>query len=236
MATGLTILTRAMRMLGQLQQGATPTSAQQAGGLEALNALIETLSIDRTMVYQVVLENFTWPGATASRTMGSSGNFSTTWPVRVETAYVRDANNIDYPLEITYDRKVWDHAVDKLTQSEIPELLFVDRAYPLATLYLRHIPTAQLTIYLSSWKRLQSFAAIGDTVALPPGYENMLAWNLAEALWAEYPNPEVLAMVTKMALQTRAAVKKLNPVPMHAQTEVAYAVAQRGRYDITSDT
>lgn len=236
MATGTSILERALRMLGQLRQGASSTTDQKASGLEALNGLLETLGLDRCIVYQVVSENFTWPAATASRTIGASGNFNTVWPVRIETAYVRDANSVDYPLEITYDRKAWDHYVTKSTQTEIPELLFLDRAYPLASIYLRHIPTAEVTLYLSSWKRLQSFSAIGDTVALPPGYENMLAYNLAEALWPEYPNPDVLASITRQALMTRSAVKRANPVPMTAQTEIAYAVAQRGRYDITSDT
>lgn len=236
MATGTTILERALRILGVLRQGGTSTTAQKASGLEALNGLLEALSLDRTMVYQVVSENFTWPAATASRTIGSSGNFNTSWPIKLETAYVRDANNVDYPLQITYDRKDWDYYPSKAVQTEIPELLFLDRAYPLATIYLRHVPTAQLTLYISSWKRLQSFAAIGDTVALPPGHEDMLAYNLAERIWPEYPNSEVLPMVTRLALQTRASVRKANPVPMNMQTEIAYAIAQRGRYDINSDT
>ena len=236
MATGTTILERSLRMLGVIGQGGTSSTAQKASGLEAMNGLLDSLSIDRTMVYQIVAENFTWPAATASRTIGSSGNFNTTWPIKIETAFVRDSSSVDYPLEITYDRRIWDHEASKSTQTQIPYLLFLDRAYPLASIYLRHIPSAEVTLYISSWKRLQVFAAIGDTVALPPGHEDMLAFNLAERLWAEYPNPDVLAFITKMALQTRAAVKKSNPVPMTMQTEIAHAAAQRGRYDITSDT
>lgn len=234
MATGTTILERALRMLGVIGQGGTSSTAQKASGLEAINGLLDTLQLDRTVVYQIVSENFTWPAATASRTIGASGNFNTNWPIRIETAFVR-SDSVDYPLEITYDRRVWDHEAVKTTQTQIPYLLFLDRAYPLASIYLRHIPSAEVTLYISSWKRLQVFAAIGDTVALPPGYENMLAYNLAEAIWPEYPNPDRLAFITRMAMQTRAAVKKSNPVPMTMQTEIAYAVGQRGSYDITSD-
>lgn len=236
MATGTTLLERALRMLGVIGQGGASTTAQKAGGLEAINGLLDTLQLDRTMVYQIVAESFTWPAATASRTIGSGGNFSTSWPIRLETAFVRDSNSVDYPLAITYDRRIWDHETVKTTQTEIPELLFLDRAYPLASIYLRCIPTAEMTLHIASWKRLQVFAAIGDTVALPPGHEDMLAFNLAERLWAEYPNPDVLAYITKMAMSTRAAVKKSNPVPMTMQTEIAHAAAQRGRYDITSDS
>lgn len=235
MATGTSILERSMRMLGALKHGSSSSTAQKSSGLEAMNGLLEQLSLERTMVYQIVSESFTWPSATASRTIGASGNFNTTWPVRIETAFVRDSGSIDYPLEITYDRRVWDHYASKTTQTQIPEILFLDRAYPQALIYLRDIPSAELTLYLTSWKRLQVFAAIGDTVALPPGYEDMMAWNLAEALWPEYPNPGVLALITKKAAETKARIKKLNPVPMTAQTEIAYALAQRGRYDITSD-
>lgn len=234
MATGTTILERSLRMLGVLRVGATSSTAQKASGLEAVNGLLDQLGLERAFVYEIKDESFTWPAATATRTIGASGDCDTTWPVRIETAYVK-VDSYDYPLSITYDRRVYDHITDKSTQTQIPSLLFYDRTYPLGALYLRHVPSAELTLYISSWKRLQVFASIGDTVALPPGYEDMLAWNLAECQWPEYPNPNVLAMITRMAAQTRARIKRANPVPMNAQTEIAYAVAQRGRYDINSD-
>lgn len=236
MATGTSLLERALRMLGAIRQGGTSTTAQKAGGLEALNGMLDSLSIDRTMIYQIVSESFTWPAATASRTIGASGNFNTQWPARIETAYTRDSSNVDSPLEITYDRSVWDSYAVKSTQTEIPELLFLDRSYPLATIYLRQVPTYQRTLVLSSWKRLQQFATIADTVSLPPGYEDAIVYNLAERLWPEYPNPGVLPTITALALRTRAAVKRANPVSTQMRTEIPYAAAQRGRYDIASDT
>jgi len=228
------IITRAYRILGDLGSGEALTASQANDGLEALNAMLDSFSIERLMIYQVRQESLTWPANTTSRTIGSGGDFDTHRPDRIETGtYFQDSNNIAYGVKVVRNREVYDNIYDKTVTSSYPNMLFYDSSVTLATMYVYPVPNQELTLKLNSWQPLTVFDSLAEVHNLPPGYRRMLQYNLAKELEAE--SGLVLSMgAHRIANQSKAIVKRHNDLPLLSTTETAYALHGRGRSDIVA--
>lgn len=181
--TALDMITRAMRIMRVLGTDQAPTAAEGVNGLYALNSMTEALSIQRQLIYEVGQQTYAWPVNNASQTIGPAGNFSTTRPVKIaeEGNYVRDGStSIDYPLYWLGDRDSYDRILLKSSTSSYPQWLFADTGNPLITLYLWPVPTQAVTLHLNTWTPLQTFAALTTALAMPPGYQAALEFNLAD--------------------------------------------------------
>jgi hypothetical protein len=241
MATANGLITKAMRLIGSLGKGEQPDSDEATDGLASLNSMLDAWQIERLMVYQIVQNSHTWPTTTTSRTIGSGGNFAVQRPVRIEAAYAMDSSNQWFPLVVLQNRNEYDSIVVKSTGSTLPEYLFYDPAYPLGVIYLYPVPSVQLTLKLNTWQTLQSFASLTTDLALPPGYQRAIEFNLAMELAAEYgKGKEIDPQVPFIATQSKAAIKTINQPSMVAQVEAAVAalgkIAGGGRYNIFTDS
>lgn len=238
MTTARLLVTDALSALQATQEGATPNANQEAQGLRVLNRMLDWMNTQRHFIYQVAEQDFAWAGATASRTIGPSGqDFTSVWPNRIEYAAYVDGAGYTRVLSVTEDRGVWEKILNKSLAGEPPEILFFNRAFPNGTLYIWTIPPNAWTLRLSSWQLLTSVALITDTISLPPGYEAFLMWNLTKWLWPSFPNPAVLGIVNEMAVGTGAVLKRYNipPVPYLNVSEIASMTRASG-YDINPDS
>ena len=233
MATALSLIKSALKKIRVLGVDREPTASESADGLTALNAMLDAWAIERLMVYQVRQRSLSWPSATQSRTIGSGGNFSVDRPIRIDSAFLRDSNSQDYPLSILTDRTQYDGIVSKTQQSTLPEYLFYDPAYPLGTLYLYTVPTDAITLLLNVWQTLQSFTSLTADLALPPGYQRAIEFNLAPEIASDY-GMEVPANVQRIAVQSKAAIKAINVPSMVAQIDRGL-VGRGRRSDIYTD-
>lgn len=228
------IIKRAYRILGDLGTGEAMTASQAADGLEALNAMLDSFSIDRLFIYEVRQDSLTWPANTTSRTIGDGGDFDIHRPVRVENGtYFQDSNSIAYPVDIVRNREVYDRIEDKTVKSSYPEILFYEPSVTWATMYVYPVPNQELTLYINQWQPLQVFDTLTEAHVLPPGYRRMLAYNLAKELEAETGLP-LIPSALMIANESRAKVKRSNNLPTLSQTETAYVLNGRGRSDIVA--
>lgn len=235
MATALQMITRSMRLARVLRKGESPDDDEAADGIYALNAMLDSWKIERLMVYQIVQGSYTWPASTSSRTIGSGGNFSATRPDRLESAFVVDSSSQWYPLQVLVKREEYDAIAIKTTASTIPQYIFLDPAYPLGVIYLYCVPSADLTLKLNTWQTLQNFTALTTDLALPPGYQRAIEFNLAIEFGAEFKK-DIPDLVKRIAQESKAIVKNLNAPVLIAQTDVAHLGQQsRGLYNIYSD-
>lgn len=241
MPTALELITKGMRLAGALGKGETPDADESADGLSCLNSMLDSWQIERLMVYQIVQGSYSWASATTSRTIGSSGspNFSAQRPVRIDSAFIVDSNSQWYPLQVLTDRTQYDAIVIKSTTSTLPQYLFFDPVYPLGVLYLYPVPSSTVTLKLNTWQTLQSFTSLTTDLALPPGYQLAIEFNLPLYLAPEYGtgrklDPQVMAIATT----SKAAIKTINHPSMVAQLDsgVATLGSIGGRYNIYSDT
>lgn len=225
MATAADIIKRSLRLIGAIAAGETPSATEQADGLEALNAMLDSWRTESLAVYALRDETLTLTGA-ATYTIGPSGSLNTTRPVSIESAYQR-VGDIDYPLRIA-SAIAWAGISDKSTTSSIADWLFYLPAVPLGTLYLYPIPDSGV-LHLVTWTPLTALAA-ADTVSLPPGYQDALTYNLAVHHAPEYGRP-VPVEVAALALAKKANIQRVNfRAPI---MDVGTGTGRR--YDIRSD-
>lgn len=183
MATVLDIIKRAMRLTRSLGKGEAPDADEAQDGLSAINAMLEGWRLDRLLVYAVAEDTKTLSPGTGSYTIGASGAINTPRPARIAPgSYVR-LSGTDYPLT-EVDASAYNAITLKSTQG-VPALLYYLSGVPLGTVYLHPVPDAAYELHLFSYRLLQSFSALTDTVTLPAGYEDAVAFSLAERLAVE---------------------------------------------------
>jgi hypothetical protein len=95
--TGNELVRGAMRLIGALAAGETPTAEEYADGIEAANLMIDSWATERLTIREFTDVSGTMTGA-ASYTVATGGNFSTTTPARLEYAYYRDTGGNDTAL------------------------------------------------------------------------------------------------------------------------------------------
>lgn len=203
MSTAADLIARALRVINVLASGETPTANEQSDALATLNSMLDAWRTESLMVYALRTEQLAMTGA-ASYTVGTGGDLNTTRPVKIESAYWRNGD-VDYPLRLA-DAKAWAGVADKSTAGT-PDWLYYEPAYPLGVVHLTPAPSSG-TLHLVTWT---PFAALGanDPVALPPGYEEAIVYQLAARLAIEYGRgvpPDVAAL----ARAAKTDIKRAN--------------------------
>jgi hypothetical protein len=210
MAAVSTMVLNSLIANGEKAIGDTLTANEQAYYLSKLNSMMESWSLERLMCYQIKQESFSLTASTASYTIGSGATFSTDRPTKIDSAFVRDASNLDSRVEVVpYD--AYDSIVQKDSGNTYPSHLFYDQGYDASgfgTIKLYPAPSASLTLYINSWKQLQTFAAMSTALLLPPGYQRAIESNftIETAPGLKSVPPEVV----KIAKEAKAAIKGVN--------------------------
>lgn len=231
MATAQTLIDRALRLIGAVEPGETPTAAESADGLTALNAMLGSWQTERLIVFAYVDTAFTLANGDGSYTVGPSGNFALTpRPSKLENIFIR-SNSIDYPVQLV-DQERWFAIPDKMVDSDIPSTAYYEPSLPTGTLLVWPVPNAAHSLHIVTWSPVSEFAALSTTVVLPQGYERALAYNLAIEISSEYQLP-VSATVQQIAGESLAMIKRANQRPMIAYTELGIMMS-RSRSDIFS--
>lgn len=208
MTAALDIIKRSMRLLGVYSIGEQPSSDEVADSLRALNAMLDSWSTESQLIYAKSLDVVPLVANQASYTVGPTGGVVTTRPVEVSTASYVDYQSVSYPLMVA-TLNDFNIIPVKTLIAGIPNELYVLNNMPNVTLQVWPVPSASMTLNLWSNKVLTSFSSATDTVILPPGYERMLAYCLAEEMAPEF-EVEPTPTVVKKAAQSRKVIKRTN--------------------------
>jgi hypothetical protein len=202
------LVNAALRTLGVIASGESPSTEESNDGLTALNGIIESWSALGMPIYQVTRETFSLTGA-ASYTIGTGQTWNTTRPQRIKSAAVVQSS-VEQSVRVV-SAEEWAGIVDQGRTGKFADVLYWDSAYPIGTMYLWPAPTTGGSLLLYSYKPLATFAALTDSVTLPPGYERALRFALAADLASEYGRtltPESAAA----AAESKAAITNLNQI------------------------
>lgn len=230
MASPSSLIIAALQMIGEKEIGATLSTAEEMAYLAKLNMMMESWSIQRLLIYQILQENFALTTSTGTYTIGSGGTFNTTRPIKITNAFVRSGST-DYQLQII-PVDSYNMIPQKTVDGSYPTELYYDMGFSsasLATIYLYPEPSAGLTLYIDSWKQLQTFALISTTLVLPPGYELAIVSNLAIFLSAGFR--PVQQEVIKIARESLAAIQGLNAPVLIARLDAGIVPGGR-RFNI----
>lgn len=181
MATARTLITRALRKSKVLARSQSPTASEANDGLTELNAMLGLWSNSNMLVYARVLESYSV--STNSFTIGSGGDFNTARPIFIAKAYIRDSTT-DYPVDVISEEAYAN--IQSKSLGGRPESLSYDNGMPLGTINLYPSPSTTYTLFLLSEKQLTSIATLDTTITFPPGWDDVIVYNLALRFFAEY--------------------------------------------------
>src|SRR3990167_4831170 len=181
MAAVSTLVLRSMRMIGEKHRGDTLDANEQVECLDEFNTFLEALNNEKLIAYSVTQDSHLMSVSTATYTIGPGATIDTARPTKiVDPCWVRDGSSYDKGFSATST----------------------------ATITVYPPPSAVLTLYIHSWKQMQSVSTMSETVMFPSGYRLMFESNFAIHLAAGFT--AVSAEVAKLARESKAAIKKLN--------------------------
>jgi hypothetical protein len=210
MATASDLINGALRLIGQLAEGETPSAETSADALLAMNQMIDSWNIERLSVFSTRDQVFTWPVDEITRTLGPTGNFAGNRPVRLDDAtYYRDpSTNVSFGIKFINQQQYNGIAVKTVT-STYPQVIFVNETYPDVSMSIYPKPTRPLEWHFISIEPLSQPATLATDLALPPGYLRAFRYNLACEIAAEFgvePSPQV----KRIAMSAKRNLKRVN--------------------------
>lgn len=223
-------INRALRLLGILAEGETPSAAMSQDALMALNQMIESWNTERLSTFVTQDQVFTWPAGELSRTLGPSGDFVGLRPILMDDAtYYKAPNGVSYGIKFINQQQYDGIAVKNVT-STYPQVCWVNMGFPDITLTVYPKPTQDLEWHMISVQELDQPAALETVLYYPPGYLRAFTYNLAMEFAPEFgvePSPQV----QRIAMTSKRDLKRINnPDDVMA---LPYAmVANRQRFNI----
>jgi hypothetical protein len=224
-------INRALRLLGVLAEGETPSAATSQDGLTALNQMIDSWNTERLSVFCTQDQIFTWPAGQITRTLGPSGDFIGNRPVLFDDAtYYRDAGtNVSFGIKFI-NQQQYDGIAVKTVTSTYPQVIFVNMTYPDATMTVYPKPTRDLEWHFISVQELSNPAVLTTNLTFPPGYLRAFVYNLAMEIAPEFgvePSPQV----TRIAMTSKRNLKRINN-PDDIMSMPYSLIATRQRFNV----
>jgi hypothetical protein len=224
-------INRALRLLGVLAEGETPTAQMSEDALVALNQMIDSWNTERLSVFNTQDQVFEWPAGEITRTLGPTGDFVGNRPVLIDDAtYYRDpGTNVSYGIKFI-NQQQYDGIAVKTVTSTYPQVCWVNMEYPNITMTVYPKPTRLLEWHIISIEELSQPATLTTELHFPPGYMRAFTYNLAMEIAPEFgvePSPQV----QRIAMTSKRNLKRINnPDDVMA---LPYAiVATRQRFNI----
>ena len=198
----------------QVQGGNTlPASQEYQICIDALNQLIDGFSIDGSTIYQTVHETFALTGA-ASYTWGTGGTIATARPEKIRAASVVTSDG-SMPIAVVTPER-FETIIDRTVTGQYADYLVCDYGFPQATITLWPAANTGGTLNLWSYKPLTGVVYLSDPIVFPPGYLEVLKFNLAVSLASEFPMAVLDPWVGQKAMETKARLAQLNAVTIGA--------------------
>ena len=229
-------INRALRLLGVLAEGETPSAATAQDSLMALNQMIDSWNTERLSVFSTIDQIINWPVGSINETLGPTGslvrlNGTAVRPVLVDdSTYFKDpGTGVSYGVKLINQQQYNGIAVKTVT-SPFPQVMFVNMTYPDVDLFIYPRPTRLLEWHFISVEELTQPANLSTDILFPPGYLRAFTYNLACEIAPEFgvePSPQV----KRIAMYSKRNLKRINN-PDDVMSMPYAIVATRQRYNI----
>lgn len=224
-------INRALRLLGVLAEGETPTAAMSEDSLMALNQMIESWNTERLSVFSTQDQVYLWPTSTITRTLGPTGDFVGNRPILIDdSTYFRDpSTNVSFGIKLINQQQYNGIAVKTVT-STYPQVMWVNMTYPDIEMYIYPNPTRLLEWHFVSVEELTRPADLVTPILFPPGYLRAFAYNLACEIAPEFgvePSPQV----QRIAMSSKRNLKRINN-PDDIMSMPYSLIATRQRFNV----
>ena len=231
MATAGDQINRALRLLGVLAEGETPSASVSQDCLTALNQMIDSWNTERLSVFNTIDQTYIWPAGFITRTLGPSGDFVGVRPVLLDDAtYFRDpGTNVSFGIKFI-NQQQYDGIAVKTVTSTYPQVMWINMEYPDITMTIYPKPTRDLEWHFISVQELDQPATLATNLAFPPGYLRAFTYNLAMEIAPEF-GVEPSAQVQRIAMTSKRNLKRINN-PDDVMSMPYSLVATRQRFNV----
>ena len=200
-STGTLIINGALRLVGALSQGDTPTASQTSEALDALNMLVKAYAVKGLALWTTRETDVTPLLATGTYIIGTGLATNTSKPLKVTQAYLHNSTtDVDIPMRVV-TRDEFTRLGDK-TVTGSPVQVWYEPLRDSGTLHVFPTPdaytVANCTIRIVNQKTFEDFDAVGDAPDFPQEWFEVLKYGLASRLAGEYG----------MDLQSRALLRQ----------------------------
>lgn len=240
-STGLDIISAAMRLIGAIGVGQTPTAAESQDALRALNRMLSLWSIDGLTVFTRGTADYALIPNQQKYTIGkdpdgeTTADFDALRPNELirATLLIPQASGMTLrnPIKVIKERE-WDRTKLQAVATPMPTKVFYEKAFPFGFLYFYGVPTTNYQVELRTTTALTQLAAVTDDFAMPDGYEEAVTYNLALRLAPEFGAP-ASADVREIAIASKAVLMSANATSPNAECDagVLGTDARRGDFN-----
>lgn len=258
MATAGDQINGALRLLGILAEGETPSASMAQDALSAFDQMVDSWNTERLAVFCTQDQTYMWPAGERIQTLGPSGDFlyllGTQSEVPITTQdddyiAVEDGNNVaqrpillddstffrDPSTNVSYGIKFinqlqYNNIAVKTVQSTYPQVMFVNNTFPNISMSVYPVPNRVLEFHFISVQRLLDPASLSTEILMPPGYLRAFRYNLALELAPEF-GVEPAPDVRRVAMYSKRNLKRINN-PNNVMAMPYSIIARRNRYNI----
>jgi hypothetical protein len=231
MATAGEIINGALRLLGMLAEGETPSAETSDDALFAMNQMIDSWNTEKLSIFNTQDQVFTWPAGEIQRHLGPTGEFVGNRPVMLDdSTYYRDpTTNVSFGIKFI-NQQQYDGIAVKTVTSTYPQVMWINMEYPNIQMTIYPKPTRVLEWHFISAQELTQPATLATDLAFPPGYLRAFRYNLACEIAAEFgvePSPQV----KRIAMSAKRNIKRINN-PDDIMSLPYSLVATRQRFNV----
>jgi hypothetical protein len=223
-------INRALRLLGVLAEGESPSAATSQDALLAMNQMIDSWNTERLSVFATQDQVFSWPAGEIRRTLGPTGDFVGNRPVLLDDAtYYIAPSGVSYGIKFINQDQYNGIAV-KTATSTFPQVIFVNETFPDVEMFIYPKPTQVLEWHFISVQELTQPATLATQLHFPPGYMRAFTYNLAMEIAPEFgvePSPQV----QRIAMTSKRNLKRINN-PNDIMSLPYGVVANKQRFNI----
>ena len=224
-------INRALRLLGVLAEGETPSAAVSQDAMTALNQMIESWNTERLSVFNTQDQTYLWDAGVITKTLGPTGDFVGNRPVLLDDAtYYRDpSTNVSFGIKFI-NQQQYDGIAVKTVTSTYPQVMWINMEFPNITMTVYPKPTRQLEWHFISIEELAQPATLDTVLYFPPGYLRAFTYNLAMEIAPEFgvePSPQV----QRIAMTSKRNLKRINN-PDDVMSMPYSLVATRQRFNV----
>ena len=192
------IITAALRKLGVLPSGASPSTNQLNDGVSALNAILKAFQADGMPLWKIIAYNFTVTSGTSTYNIGPTQTLNTNKPLRVIQALRTPNSGVNVPMNI-YTRYDFELLPNDATGD--PVNIYYQPLETYGVIQLWPTPDNSTTsITISYQSPYEDMTGASDDLDFPSEWTQAVIYNLAWALAPEYGIPPIdRSMIQKEA-------------------------------------
>jgi len=183
------IIKRALRLIGAVAQGETPTRDQVTEGAVALNGLVKAWQADGMPLWAIKTYGMSMTAGTNSYNVGTGLTVNVDKPLKVMQAWLHDnTSNVDIPMRIITAQEYF--MLGNKTTAGSPIQLYYEPLRDSGVMHIFPTPTSydqtNKTLYFLYQRPFEDFDASTDTPDFPQEWYDAITYGLATRLAPEY--------------------------------------------------